>query len=57
MAERARRITAESLGERLPVEHAEDEFGRLASVSDGFVDRSDVVGRAAAARLLSLVLE
>jgi heavy metal sensor kinase len=32
MAERARRITAESLGERLPVETAEDEFGRLATV-------------------------
>ncbi len=32
MAERARRITAESLGERLPVENAEDEFGRLATI-------------------------
>ncbi len=32
MAERARRITAESLSERLPVDNTEDEFGRLASV-------------------------
>ena len=32
MAETARRITAESLGARLPVENARDEFGRLASV-------------------------
>jgi len=32
MAERARRITAESLGERLPVEDAGDEFGRLATI-------------------------
>jgi heavy metal sensor kinase len=32
MAERARRITAESLDERLPVENAGDEFGRLAMI-------------------------
>ena len=32
MAETARKITAESLGERLPVENPQDEFGRLASV-------------------------
>jgi heavy metal sensor kinase len=32
MAERARRITAESLGERLPVENPHDEFGLLASI-------------------------
>jgi heavy metal sensor kinase len=32
MAETARRITAESLGDRLPVENPHDEFGRLATV-------------------------
>jgi heavy metal sensor kinase len=32
MAERARRITAESLTERLPVENPRDEFGQLARV-------------------------
>jgi heavy metal sensor kinase len=32
MAEKARRITADSLGERLPVANPEDEFGRLAAV-------------------------
>jgi heavy metal sensor kinase len=32
MAERARRITVESLDARLPVEDPEDEFGRLAGV-------------------------
>src|SRR5262249_36876026 len=32
MADKAREITAESLGERLPVENPRDEFGRLASV-------------------------
>ncbi|HYV67280.1 MAG TPA: ATP-binding protein, partial [Myxococcales bacterium] len=32
LADRARRITAESLDERLPVEDREDEFGRLATV-------------------------
>jgi signal transduction histidine kinase len=32
MAERARMITAERLSERLPVDHPEDELGRLATV-------------------------
>jgi len=32
MAERARLITAERLSDRLPVDHAEDELGRLATV-------------------------
>jgi heavy metal sensor kinase len=32
MAAKARKITADSLGERLPVENPEDEFGRLATV-------------------------
>ena len=32
MADKAREITAESLGERLPVENPRDEFGRLATV-------------------------
>ena len=32
MARKARRITADRLSERLPVEHPGDEFGRLASV-------------------------
>jgi heavy metal sensor kinase len=32
MADKARQITAESLAERLPVDNAEDEFGRLATV-------------------------
>jgi len=32
MADRARRITADSLDERLPVEDGDDEFGRLATV-------------------------
>jgi heavy metal sensor kinase len=32
MAERARLITAERLSERLPVDHPEDELGRLATV-------------------------
>jgi len=32
MADKAREITAESLGERLPVENPQDEFGRLATV-------------------------
>ncbi len=39
MAEHARRITAESLGERLPVEDPEDEFGRLAGVFNGTLAR------------------
>jgi heavy metal sensor kinase len=32
MADKAREITAESLAERLPVDNADDEFGRLATV-------------------------
>ena len=32
MAERAREITADRLGERLPVAHPDDEMGRLATV-------------------------
>src|SRR5262249_54001449 len=32
MADKAREITADSLTQRLPVENAEDEFGRLATV-------------------------
>jgi heavy metal sensor kinase len=32
MAQKAREITAESLAKRLPVDNAEDEFGRLATV-------------------------
>jgi heavy metal sensor kinase len=32
MAERAQRITADSLGERLPVENPHDEFGKLATL-------------------------
>jgi heavy metal sensor kinase len=32
MAERAKKITADSLGERLPVDNPADEFGRLATV-------------------------
>src|SRR5262245_26540833 len=32
MAEKAREITAESLAKRLPVDNAQDEFGRLATV-------------------------
>ena len=32
MADKARRITADSLGERLPVANPQDEFGRLATV-------------------------
>src|SRR5215831_6670460 len=32
MAEKAREITAESLAKRLPVDNAQDEFGRLATI-------------------------
>ena len=32
MADKARQITADSLGERLPVDNPQDEFGRLATV-------------------------
>ena len=41
MADKARKITAESLGERLPVEDAEDEFGRLATVFNDTLSRLD----------------
>jgi heavy metal sensor kinase len=39
MAETARRITAESLTERLPVENPRDEFGQLASVFNDTLSR------------------
>jgi heavy metal sensor kinase len=39
MAETARRITAESLAERLPVENPRDEFGQLASVFNDTLSR------------------
>jgi heavy metal sensor kinase len=39
MADRARRIGAESLDERLPVDHPADEFGRLAEVFNGTLSR------------------
>jgi heavy metal sensor kinase len=39
MADQARRITADSLGERLPVENPEDEFGRLATVFNETLSR------------------
>ena len=39
MAATARRITAESLGERLPVENPDDEFGRLAAVFNDTLSR------------------
>src|SRR5262249_16116356 len=39
MADKAREITAESLGERLPVENPRDEFGRLASVFNDTLSR------------------
>src|SRR6185436_14926127 len=39
MADKARRITAESLGERLPVENPQDEFGRLATVFNETLSR------------------
>jgi heavy metal sensor kinase len=39
MADKAREITAESLAERLPVENAEDEFGRLAAVFNDTLSR------------------
>jgi heavy metal sensor kinase len=41
MAERARRITAESLGARLPGSNSADEFGRLASVFNETLARLD----------------
>ena len=39
IAEKARRLTAESLGERLPVENPSDEFGRLATVINDALSR------------------
>jgi heavy metal sensor kinase len=39
MADKAREITAESLTERLPVDNAEDEFGRLATVFNETLSR------------------
>ena len=39
MAETARKITAESLTERLPVENPQDEFGQLASVFNDTLSR------------------
>jgi heavy metal sensor kinase len=39
MADKAREITAESLAQRLPVENAEDEFGRLATVFNDTLSR------------------
>jgi heavy metal sensor kinase len=39
MADKAREITADSLAERLPVDNAEDEFGRLATVFNDTLSR------------------
>jgi heavy metal sensor kinase len=39
MADKAREITAETLAERLPVDNAEDEFGRLATVFNDTLSR------------------
>jgi len=39
MAETARKITAESLAERLPVENSQDEFGQLARVVNDTLSR------------------
>jgi heavy metal sensor kinase len=39
MADKAREITAESLAERLPVDNADDEFGRLATVFNDTLSR------------------
>jgi heavy metal sensor kinase len=39
IAEKARRLTAESLGERLPVANPRDEFGRLATVINDALSR------------------
>ena len=41
MADQARKITADSLGERLPVTNPGDEFGRLASVFNETLARLD----------------
>jgi heavy metal sensor kinase len=46
MAGRAREITAESLAKRLPVDNAQDEFGRLATVFNDTLSRlEDAFGR------------
>ena len=39
MADKAREITADSLGERLPVGNSQDEFGRLATVFNDTLSR------------------
>src|SRR4030095_5811057 len=39
MTERARSITAERLSDRLPVQHPDDEMGRLASVFNETLSR------------------
>ncbi|HET7765626.1 MAG TPA: ATP-binding protein [Burkholderiales bacterium] len=39
MADKARQITADSLGERLPVRNPQDEFGRLAGVINDTLSR------------------
>jgi heavy metal sensor kinase len=39
MADKARQITADSLAQRLPVDNAEDEFGRLATVFNETLSR------------------
>src|SRR5215475_209899 len=39
MADKAREITAESLAKRLPVDNAQDEFGRLATVFNDTLSR------------------
>src|SRR5258708_33816129 len=39
MADKAREITADSLGERLPVGNPQDEFGRLATVFNDTLSR------------------
>jgi signal transduction histidine kinase len=39
MAEKAREITAESLAKRLPIDNAQDEFGRLATVFNDTLSR------------------
>jgi len=41
MAETARKISAESLADRLPVENPQDEFGRLATVFNDTLSRLD----------------
>jgi len=41
MADQARKITADSLGERLPVKNPADEFGRLATVFNETLSRLD----------------